>query len=303
MTSRPGPADPAPCWCEANDWNITFRTKRFGLIQCRRCGSYRLDPRPLQHSDAAPEFYSAFYADLARSGTPRPSIDLPAGARFWLVAKQVPDLGLPGVVAADIGCGEGGLCSQLRQLGWQQVVGVDVSDIRIRKARERHPQIEFHTSLAEARIAPGSLDLVVLDNVVEHLLDPRAMLAEVRRYLQPEGRLVVITPNMRSGHFRLLGRRWTPELCPDQHIHLFTVDAMQRLLSALDFRVERLGSIQVPSFPFRVWLGYVRSGDLKEAVWRFGQEVGTWWGRAIGQGPMMFAVARPISGRSSGVGA
>lgn len=288
----PAVRDAAPCWCGASAWATVFAGPAFGLLRCPACGTYRLDPRPVGDAEEA-EFYTDYYADggaAARKGAARP----PAGTgRFWRVAARVPGLAAPATVALDVGCGEGHLCADLLDAGWPAVHGVDLSRSRIARARAAYPGVAFHTSLDECPLAPASADLVVLDNVVEHLLDPPALLRELRPLLRPDGRLVVVTPNMRSGHFRLLGRRWTPELCPNAHVHLFTPDSMRRLLAAAGYEVAAEGSIQIPLHPARAWLGHLARRDVRELAWRGVQECGNLFARATGAGGMLFAVARP----------
>jgi 2-polyprenyl-3-methyl-5-hydroxy-6-metoxy-1,4-benzoquinol methylase len=205
---------------------------------------------------------------------------------------QVPALAQPGCRVADIGCGDGRLCAELSQAGWRDVTGIDVARSRLVAARCSYPHLSFHGSLEEARVAPGSLELLVLDNVIEHLLEPRVDLLRWHDLLTADGRIVIITPNMMSGHFRLLGRRWTPELAPHHHIFLFTPDALRRLVEDAGMRVETSGSFHVPAFPSTAWLKLVGGLQLKEAVWRAGQEVGALYGRMIGAGPMLYVVAR-----------
>ena len=285
--------DPAPCWCGSDEWKLCFRTDRFGLVRCPRCATYRLDPRPLQTPEGIRSFYDTFYSRLIAAGYPANGGG-PRQSRFWRVADAVPALRAPGGRAADIGCGDGRLCAELLDAGWSSVVGVEVSAARLERARRTYPQGAFHASIDEARLAPRSLDLVVLDNVIEHLLDPVGMLAALRGSIAPAGRLVLITPNMRSGHFRLLGRRWTTELSPDQHIHLFTAPALRRLVERAGYGVEATGSFHLPFLRPGEWTKDHGGAPVRTMVWRAGQEAGSLLGRLIAAGPMLYVVAHPV---------
>ena len=284
--------DPTPCWCGSKNWVVQFRSQRFGLVRCPSCTTFRLDPRPLQRDDAIPTFYTEFYTAIQEQEQAATGNLKRGSSRFWRVVRQVPYLDRPGEAVLDVGCGDGHLCGDLKRGGWTTVMGIDVSVARIESARRRYPDVAFYESIDAAPIAPGSVELIIMDNVIEHLLEPASTARRVRAWLQEGGRLVVITPSMVSGHFRLLGRRWTPELSPDQHIFLFTPPALARLLTAVGLTVEAQGSFHLPPYPWRPWLSALLRGDVKEAVWRLGQELGAMWGRVIGAGPMLYAVAR-----------
>lgn len=110
--------------------------------------------------------------------------------------------------------------------------------------------------------------------------------------LHPGGRLVLITPNMESGHFRLLGMRWTPELAPHAHVFLFTGAALSGLLERCGLVVEVSGSFHLPVCPLGVLTRRLFRGDVKGASWRAMQEAGGIYGRLINSGPMIYAVGR-----------
>ena len=59
----------------------------------------------------------------------------------------------------------------------------------------------------------ASFDIVSLNNVAEHLVDPSKVLAEFHRIVTPDGRLIVHTPNVRSLFMRCvrLGRLVLPQ--------------------------------------------------------------------------------------------
>jgi 2-polyprenyl-3-methyl-5-hydroxy-6-metoxy-1,4-benzoquinol methylase len=287
---------PLACWCGAGDLRTLFRTKRFGLVRCTRCGCFRIDPPPISGEEEGADFYTNYYAraPFAKADEKSGSPNGPKGnSRFWRVVERVPDLGRPRQRVADIGCGEGGLCAELKAAGWPSVAGFDLSRTRIARARKKQPGIEFHDrAFPDSRVPEGSLDLVIMDNVVEHLPDPPTTLRSVARSLKPGGRLVLITPNMSSGQFRLLGRRWTVELSPHAHIFLFTTQALSRLVSMCGFVVETTGSFHLEPYPAREMLRQWRRGEYKEAVWHAMNEAGARYARLIKSGPMLYTVAR-----------
>ena len=284
-----------PCWCEKGEWVRCFRTARFGLLQCSACSCYRIDPPPLLADTQSSSFYTEYYSH------PKGRLDQNEekgrrGSRFWRVADQVRSVEQPAQTAVDIGCGEGQLCNELKEAGWRTVVGIDVASSRVARARLRYPELQFFdVPLEQTTLSQKAVDMVVMDNVIEHLPDPVEMLNKVRRYLRPGGKLIVITPNMESGHFRLLGRRWTPELAPHAHIFLFTHAAMCQIMNKSGFTVVAEGSFHLAPYAARVWWNRLASGDLKGTLWRSMQEVGGMYGRLIGAGPMLYAVGTPVS--------
>jgi len=281
------------CWCRGGQWEVCSRGDTFGVLRCTRCGCCRIDPPPVSNPAELGHFYTSYYSDKVRSAT---SIDTPSDqetSRFWKVVHQFPPLAETLDSAVDVGCGNGTLCAELRSHGWKRVIGVDMSAGRIVEARRRHNGIEFYdVALEQAGIAPRSLDLAILDNVIEHVPDPFEQLTMVRETLKPGGRIVLITPNMTSGNFRLLRSRWTQELAPHVHIFLFTPNSLARLAIMAGFRVELTSTFHLDLYSMRDWMGRLASGDVRGAAWRGMQELGNLWARLIGSGPMVFIVAQ-----------
>lgn len=101
----------------------------------------------------------------------------------------------------DAGCGEGALAGAVRS---GRVLGVDRS--RTLLARCRCPAA--CADVAALPIAAGSMDAVVAINVLYHLREPAAAVAEARRVLRPGGTFVAAT-TARSDSPELLGV-WQP---------------------------------------------------------------------------------------------
>lgn len=116
----------------------------------------------------------------------------------------------------DVGCGTGYNLTSLRDFG--RARGVDASPEALRFCRQRG---ELEVSLHEADTLPfkdSTFDLVTAFDVIEHIEDDRAALAEFDRLLKPGGRLLIYTPAlpwMYNEHDRRVHhqRRYTrPEL-------------------------------------------------------------------------------------------
>ncbi|HET8616152.1 MAG TPA: class I SAM-dependent methyltransferase [Actinomycetales bacterium] len=140
------------------------------------------------------------------------------GTHWWyrerrhLLAREVRDL-VPGV-ALDIGAAGGGNTRVLQGLGWRPVAleyGAEGAGV----ARDRG----LATLRADATalpVADASLDLVVAFDVLEHIEDDAAAVAQVFRALRPGGRYLVAVPcdpRLWSAHDEAVGhvRRYTRE--------------------------------------------------------------------------------------------
>jgi 2-polyprenyl-3-methyl-5-hydroxy-6-metoxy-1,4-benzoquinol methylase len=277
------------CWCGSQDWNEVFRTLKFGLLECRSCTSYTIDPPPITSDVESETFYSQYYEHRNNNYG---SLANNLSSRFWKVVQQVPNLSIPGDNVIDIGCGNGDLAIELKRSGWKNVIGVDVSKPRIAIARTRSPEITFFdVPLEKTNIPSNHAELAILDNVIEHIPDPVVFLRSLRTYMEPQGKIVVITPNMCSGNFKFLGRWWTPELAPHAHIFLFTPKAMRNCLKAAGFNTVHEGTFHLPILNSSQVANDLIKGRFKHALWRLGQASGNCYSYAINSGPMLFAVA------------
>jgi 2-polyprenyl-3-methyl-5-hydroxy-6-metoxy-1,4-benzoquinol methylase len=284
-----------PCWCGTHPAGLRGMVAQTRLMHCDACDTYRLDPPPVRTAADATTLYSDYYARATDDGDDVPAGDDrlgPRQSRFWSVVAATPELAQPRRAVADVGCGDGTLCAELSASGWREVSGFDVSTSRVRRCRTRYPSLTFYDrDIAAAGVRPGHFDLMVLDNVIEHVPDPLATVRQLAPFLADDGRLVLITPNMRSGHFRLLGRRWTPELAPHVHVFLFTPSGMARLIAEAGLRVRAAGSFHVPGATWAQWQRRLATADFKGLAWRAHQDLGGLYGRLIGQGPMLYVVA------------
>jgi 2-polyprenyl-3-methyl-5-hydroxy-6-metoxy-1,4-benzoquinol methylase len=147
----------------------------------------------------------------------------------------------------EIGCGAGGNAAWLRANGARRLVGIDIDGKSIEAAKA------VLDAALEGRVEDvlptlnETFDLVVCADVLEHLVDPTAVLREVRNHMTSDGTLLVSIPNIR--HFRSLARiAWGRGFSPDPegvfdatHLRFFTRDNVREMLRASEFEPMRWG--------------------------------------------------------------
>ena len=136
----------------------------------------------------------------------------------------------------DLGSGAGDLTAELHRAG-ARALGVEVAEAAVRRARARHPGLEFRLAPIDGPLplADGEVDVVWSSEVIEHVADTARWLSEVRRVLRPGGRLVLTTPN--HGRLRLaVGglERYSEPL--GDHLHLYTARSLRTVLTEFDFQ-------------------------------------------------------------------
>jgi SAM-dependent methyltransferase len=144
--------------------------------------------------------------------------------------------------ALDVGCSSGYLAARLADRGCA-VVGLEADERAAEEARAVCEEVLVgDVETMELPFPPGSFDLVLCGDVLEHLRDPELFLARVRPLLAPAGRLVLSTPNVANWAMRLglLAGRWryTDRGILDRtHTHLFTRRTLEEALGRAGYRV------------------------------------------------------------------
>jgi SAM-dependent methyltransferase len=166
--------------------------------------------------------------------------------RFMLAAARPDDRAL------DLGCGDGAFTGELAGVV-RSVVGADVAEAALSRARGRHPGLDFQLVPITGPLPfpEHSFDLVWSSEVIEHVADTARWLSEVRRVLAPRGRLLLTTPNHSRLALALGGiERYSDPL--GDHLHLYSRGSLRRLLDEFGFAQVTVRS--AGRAPLRPWL-------------------------------------------------
>jgi SAM-dependent methyltransferase len=131
---------------------------------------------------------------------------------------------LSGLSTLDIGCSTGFTASELASDGAIST-GVDIDVPGLSAAEQRFGgQVRFICTSAESIPLPdGSLDVVVLNHIYEHVVDARAVVREIHRLLKPDGVAYLGLGNkyqIVEPHYGLPLLSWLPHNIADVYIKL-----------------------------------------------------------------------------------
>lgn len=186
----------------------------------------------------------------------------------------------------DFGCGGGGLLTELHARGFRDLHGHDAD---IKALRAVPPGIATLHDSAEAALASGPFDLVVLNHVIEHLPDPAEVLHRLLGALAPGGQLRLRTPNTASNLARWTGDRWRGWETP-RHLNLFSPNSLARLSELSDCQAELQSS---NAMFLGIFQGSCPGAQASSRLRRYGRHalaMSAWLGCE------MLRLVRPLSG-------
>jgi SAM-dependent methyltransferase len=205
------------------------------ICRCSVCGLEQTLPRPLP--DDLKQLYETYYNFGGERGTTYTRL------REWFFASRLYRiwLTLDGDGSfhtrngqgrlLDIGCNEGRGLKIYRQNGFS-TEGLELNPRAAQVARSAG--FTVYETLLEDFHPATTYDVVVLSNVLEHSLDPKRMLQDVARILEPEGQVWISCPNNESWLRRVFGRAWINWHVPFHIVH-FSPSTVRELLVETGF--------------------------------------------------------------------
>ncbi len=204
----------------------------FPLIKCVSCGLVRQKFIPSYKKLG--NFYPQDYLVYGKTSKGRLGVSL-AFLKKQLyknrAKKYVRLIGNAGRIL-DVGCANCSLLMSLKPLGDYELYGIDIKNLGI---DYRSLGVRFKDkSLEEINFPSDFFDLIILDNLIEHVPAPKFFLKKVYRILKPGGWVVGTTPNIRSVDALIFGKYWGGYHLP-RHFYFFTRNTLEKLLEKSGF--------------------------------------------------------------------
>ncbi len=224
-------------YCPACGSEGTFSFTKYGFAHkiCPQCRTLYCSPRP---TDALISlYYSRFRAPelwtelLLKADRQRKILQYIPRVEKIVGTIQSARKGNGGF-ALDLGAGSGAFATCLKNTGYfDDVITLEISESCVAACRNCGLLAKRGTI---ADIETGSIDLICMNDLIEHVFDPSTLLKECRRALRKGGFISIATPNGEGFDFRIL-KEQTKNVTPPEHINYFNPLSMALLLERTGF--------------------------------------------------------------------
>ncbi|WP_223271827.1 class I SAM-dependent methyltransferase [Algoriphagus ratkowskyi] len=151
----------------------------------------------------------------------------------------------------DVGCGLGLGLAYANQHNCE-LFATEFDTGALNFVKQHFPVETFQGDIWEAKYPENYFDFIHISHVIEHVLDPKAYISEMKRILKPGGHLAIGTPNMSSNLYRF--HRWSRLLSMDipdvidglEHTFIFPKKLLKEIceeqgLKAIDHYTHNFG--------------------------------------------------------------
>jgi len=235
------------CWC-GNATLVDF-SKAYGA--CSECGTLvsrcGLRPEEAEVHDDEHDFYGKpywFTRQRDELGFPdiyeRASLDLPERCLRWL--RTLLTYQLPPARVLELGSGHGAFVALMRAAGFE-ASGLELSPWVVEFARSTFEVPMLLGPIESQALAERSLDVVVLNDVLEHLVEPRATMRHCAKLLGSDGFVVAQTPcypeGQSYGELMEANHPFLAMLQEREHLYLFSQRGVRRLFAEVGLPIVR----------------------------------------------------------------
>jgi SAM-dependent methyltransferase len=140
---------------------------------------------------------------------------------------------MPGGKLLDVGCGTGKLLKIAAR--WYECEGVEPSETAVAECRRQGFKVTLGF-FEDVDLPPASYDVITMDAVMEHVLDPVVVLTRINHLLRPGGVVAIKVPKLNGPAHARHGREWNGFRL-GYHTYLFTGETLGRALRMTGFEV------------------------------------------------------------------
>jgi len=185
-------------WLRAPD-RLHGRREQYTLVRCAACSLVWLQNPPAP-ADIHQHYTDAYHQLISAAGDASPE------ARWGFRRDAIAQYKHAGSLL-DLGCSSGAFLSFMRSPFWK-LSGVEMSPEGAQAAAASSGAAVFTGSVLDAQFPKKSFDVITCFDVLEHLYEPRRVMARIAEWLKPGGIFYVLVPNIDSAEARVFRSYW-----------------------------------------------------------------------------------------------
>lgn len=240
-----------------------WAVKRYGrdtytIDRCSECGYAFVNPRP------SLDFLKAHYRECGHGASSNlqtsesviaaetldPNSTIDAKRMIGTIRRLLAGQHDMSRQLLDVGAGYGFFSKEAITNGFK-VVAMDLAENERQIARSISGIAPIQATFEDLDLAPSSMSVVLMSQVLEHALNVEAWISKAWRLLEPNGILAIALPNFGSLQ-RIILQESEPYICPPDHLNFFTPGALTKLLEKNGFTVEIIQHVsRVPKSTIR----------------------------------------------------
>jgi SAM-dependent methyltransferase len=184
-------------WLQGPD-RLHGRHEVYRLMRCSACSLVWLR-HPPEPAEMHLHYTDAYHKLISSAGENSPG--------RWGFRKEALAPYKQSGALLDLGCSSGSFLESMKGEPWK-LYGIEMSAEGAKTAEERSKARVFVGDILEAPFPQESFDVVTCFDVLEHLYEPRRVMARVGEWLKPGGIFYVLVPNVNSAEARVFGSYW-----------------------------------------------------------------------------------------------
>lgn len=221
-------------YCKSNKMSFFRKITGYTLVKCNNCSLIQTAQSGLKNRN---HINQVIYSDEYLENYLKREKELKF--RFYLRISEIEKYKKGGKIL-DIGCSIGLLLECIHEVlkGKWQLYGVDLNEKSIKVAKRRVKASLSVGTLTSTKYPSKFFDCITCFDVLEHDVNIKRTLQEIRRLLKDDGLLVIQSPNYKSVMANLSGVYWDWWSVPDHVIH-FSKDTLIEVLRCNNFSISK----------------------------------------------------------------
>ncbi len=218
--------------CNKSEYKTVFYKDSFRIVRCNTCSLIYVNPR-ISRSESIRLYNENAISPVNYYKETEKEDKITFEKRLNLIEKFTKNKGK----ILDIGCSIGTLLDLARNKGFD-CYGIEINKDAAKICKKKNLRV-YQIPIEKCSFNKNFFDLIIMNDIIEHLHNPKEVMDMVSSILKPNGILFMVTPDIGSFTSRLLGKYWH-HLKPNEHLVYFSESTIKRLLNQCNFNVEMI---------------------------------------------------------------